>query len=237
MNRSSLMPLISSLVGLAGLLAACGGSAESISPTTSEPTPVAAPTITAADLPDLVLDVEEVSVDGTILPYDAEESGPKSESYYTENVLDADWWLQMMETYHWQGAYFQDFREAHQTSPVFDASIEIEIYGSPENAAGALAARFDWIATWVGRTDEGLTVQSVDIFDVDEFGGKGATVRILSSSGVSYIMTNIDFAIGSLVVDIGTATLDDRDLVPATLELVRLEYARLVEAGLSQSPT
>lgn len=207
---------------------ACGGSVES----DSSSSPTSSVTITMEDLPNLVLDLDQVSVDGTVLPYDPEDSGPKSRESYAEG-FDSEWLTEVLETYNWQATYYQDFGIGTQDSPVFNGSVSLELYDSPENAAGAVSERFNRVTQWEGQTFSGNTAQFVEVFDVPELGARGLKIGVVTSSGIEYVMTNIDFVRGPLVVDIGTASTDDRDLGPATLELARLAEARLAEAGLT----
>ncbi len=221
--RSVIMPSLTTAIGLAFLLTACGGSRE------SAPTPQAS----ASDLPNLVLAVEEVSVDGTILPIDPEDSGPQLKSDYTDSGFDSEWRQAFLEKYNWQAAYYQDFGDGRQGSPVFDASVMVELYDTPSNAAAALAEQFAHIVTLEGQTHDGITLESAEIFDVTEFNTRGVTLRWRLADGSGYTMTNIDFVRGPIVVDVGTATTDERDLQPSTLELVRQADAHLRSAGLT----
>jgi hypothetical protein len=212
-------------VGLTYLLTACGDTEE---PAPSVPTAVS---LSASDLPSLVLDVDQVSVDGTILPLDLEDTGPQSKSDFTDG-FDSAWWTETLEKYNWQAAYYQDFGTGDQDSPVFNASVQLDLYDTPENAAGALTDRFDHVGTLEGQTHDGATMESIEFFEVNEVNARGMRLTWQLSNGVSYTMTNIDFVRGSILVDVGTASTDERDLVPATLELVRLASAELIAAGV-----
>ena len=214
-------------VTISGFLVACSTGEEAPA---NSPTPQSA-SISASDLPNLVLDVGEVSVDGTMLPLDPEDSGPQSKSDQSEGI-DPYRMAATLEKYNWQAAYYQDFGTGAQDSPVFNASVMLDLHDTPENAAAALAERMDLAATWEGRTYEGATAESVELFDVAEFNAKGMRMKVRLTDGTSFTMTNIDFVRGPMIVDVGTASLDDRDLVPATLELARLANARLIAAGI-----
>jgi len=221
--RSVTIVSLTIAIGLACLLSACGSSEE------SAPAPQAS--ISASDLPNLVLPVEEVSVDGTILAIDPEDSGPYSRADYTDSGFDSEWRQAFLEKYNWQAAYYQDFGTGREDSPVFNASVMVQLHDTPSNAAAALTEQFAHVDTLEGQTNEGLTLESVEIFDVPEFNTQGVTLRWRLPDGGGYTMTNIDFVRGSVVVDVGTATKDERDLVPSTLELVRQADAHLRSAG------
>ena len=55
--------------------------------------------ISASDLPNLVLPVQEVSVDGTVLPIDPADTGPYSKSDYLASGFDLDWRAALLEKY------------------------------------------------------------------------------------------------------------------------------------------
>ena len=211
-------------MGLACLLAACGSSEE------SAPAPQAS--ISASDLPNLVLPVAEVSVDGTTLPIDPEDSGPQLKADYTDSGFDSEWRQAFLEKYNWQAAYYQDFGTGREGSPVFNASVMVQLHDTPSNAAAALAAQLEHVVTLQGQTHEGLTLESVELFEVDELNARGSRLTWRQQDGSGYTMTNIDFVRGSVVVDVGTATMDQRDLVPSTLELVRQADAHLRSSGV-----
>ena len=209
----------------ASFVTACGGS--------KEESPSPQPSISASDLPGLVLPVQQVSVDGTILPIDPDDTGPQSKSDYLDSGFDVEWRQAFLEKYNWQAAYYQDFGTGKEHSAIFNASVMVELFDTPSNAAAALADQFGHIVTLEGQSHEGITLESAEVFDVSEFSTRGATLKWRLPDGRGYTMTNIDFVRGSLVVDVGTAAIDDRDLIPSTLELVRQADAHLRSAGLS----
>lgn len=225
-------PLAAFAVTIAGIFVACSNGEEVFDDSPTAPVT----SISAADLPNLVLDVNEVSVDGTILPLDPEDTGPQSLSDQTDGGLDAERMAAMLEQFNWQAAYYQDFGTGSQGSPVFNASVQLDLYDTPEHAAAALSELIDMAATWEGQSVEGVTVDSIELFDVPEFNGKGLRMKVSLADGTSFTMTNIDFVRGPLIVDVGTASLDDRDLLPATLELVTLANNRLIAAGIEPRP-
>lgn len=220
-------------VTIAGLAVACSNGDEAPASSTPQLT-----SISASDLSNLVLNVSEVSVDGTILPLDPEDSGPKSESDKAKGIDPLGTTAaSIFEKYDWQGSYYQGFGgTGTQDSPVFNASVMLDLYDTPEHAASALAEIVDLLTTYEGRTYESATFESVELFDVPELNARGATVKVSLSNGISFTMTNIDFVRGPLIVDVGTASFDGRDLVPATLELAKLANDRLIAAGIEPDP-
>jgi len=226
--RSPFTPTLVIAVTIAILFGACTSDEESSDTSQTEQSAA----ISAADLSNLVLDVNEVSVDGTTLPLDPEDTGQQSWSDQVDGP-DSEWIAVMLEKYQWQAGYYQDFGTGGQDSPVFNASVALDLYNTRENAIGALGEQLDHVLSQEGQTSEDVTLESVEIFEVSDFGATGMKWTVRRSDGMALYLTNIDFVRGPLVVDVGTGSFDERDLLPATIDLVRLVDAHLAAAGLT----
>jgi hypothetical protein len=221
---------------LALLLTACGSdekvAATPTNSSTQSATTSAAATLGASDLRRLLLPDAAVTVGDVSLPYDASDSRPNTRDYVATQGFDSDWQLAEMDKFHWIAEEYQDFGNGQQASPVFDASVDLALYASTDDARGELADRFDHLLTWPGQVFGKTTIDSNEEWAVSGIeGARGfrQTVTVTSASikKTTYYMTNIDFVRGSIVVDVGTASLDQRDLRDATIQLARGEDSHL----------
>lgn len=228
MNRPAILLLMLMALSLLCVSAAAcgGGDDEGATPTVA---PTAVPTIGPSDLPDLVLPDDSVTIDGTVLHLDSGDTRAKTRDEILEDGFDREWQEAGLDTYHWQATYYQEYGTGRER-PVFNASVELDLYGTPADATGALADRFEHVLTWEGQTFQGVTIESVEVFEIEGFDGRGLRMKFAQEGGAAYL-TNIDFVYGSILVDVGTASVDQRDLVAATRDLVARVKAHLSGQG------
>jgi hypothetical protein len=238
LNRPRWLLLTIAGGALALLLIACGGDGKGAATPTNSPiqsaTTLAAPTLGASDLGRLLLLDAAVTVGDVSLPYDANQSKPMTRDYIAAQGFDSDWQLAEMDKFHWIAEEYQDFGNGNQASPVFDGSVDLALYASAEDAKGAMSDRFDrLLLTWPGKVFGETTIDSTDEWAVTGIeGARGfkATVTVTSDTSgkrTTYYMTNLDFVRGLIIVDIGTASLDQRDLRDAAIQLAQSEDSHL----------
>ncbi len=237
LNRSRWLLMTIAGGALAILLTACGGDEKVAATPTDSPiqsvTTSAAATLGASDLGRLLLPDAAVTVGDVSLPYDANDSKPYTRDYVATQGFDSEWQLAEMDKFHWIAEEYQDFGNGQQASPVFDGSVDLALFASTVDARGAMADRFDHLLTWAGQMFGKTTIDSSEEWAVSEIeGARGfrQTVTVTSATSgkkTTYYMTNVDFVRGSIIVDIGTASLDQRDLRDATIQLARSEDSHL----------
>jgi hypothetical protein len=225
MMRSALY-LVVAASALCWLAAGCGGSDDDATSSASpSPTPTG-----GVDLSKLVLLDTSVTIDGVPLTLDTGATGPRTKGQVVDAGLDTAWVTDWVEKYKWQAEYAQDYGIGNE-GPVFDASVYLDLFDTPEDAQSALDDRFAHARTWEGQVFKDTTVEAVDVFDPGELHATAVSLTLVQVGTTAHLL-NVDFVRGSILVDIGTASVDERDLFPATMNLVRRVDQRLTAQGV-----